>query len=124
MPFKCCNPKNARIFEPSKTPFNLIANRFYSGNSGDKTHPVGQKQANNFGLYDMTGNVWEWCEDGYGNYPSGTVTNPTGSTSGSFRVIRGGSWIDNAEGLRSAYRGSITPSDRGYSVGFRLLRTK
>ncbi len=95
---------------------------WYGDNSGGKIHPVGQKQANAFGLYDMSGNVWEWCQDWFGEYPSGTVTNPTGATSGSFRVVRGGSWDDTAGYLRSAFRNLYAPSKRSSFLGFRVVR--
>ena len=93
---------------------------WYDGNSGDKTHPVGQKEPNAFGLYDMHGNVWEWCRDWYGDYPPGPVTDPTGPDSGSSRVLRGGCWISYARGCRSAYRDDRYPSYRNSDYGFRL----
>jgi len=65
---------------------------WYDDNSGNRTYPVGQKAPNELGIYDMSGNVWEWCSDWYGDYPSGAVTNPTGPVNGSNRVFRGGSW--------------------------------
>ncbi len=68
----------------------------------------------------MSGNVYEWCQDWYGDYPSGTVTDPTGATSGSLRVIRGGRWGGTAEGCRSAYRYGDKPSLRYVSIGFRV----
>ena len=74
---------------------------WYSGNSGRKTHSVGQKTPNAWDLYDMHGNVWEWCQDWYGDYPSGSVTDSIGPSSGSRRVIRGGSWGNKPPGLRS-----------------------
>lgn len=96
---------------------------WYDKNSGGKTHPVGQKRPNGLGLYDMSGNVWEWVQDWYGDYPSGSVTDPTGPSSGSSRVIRGGSWLSGASYCRSAVRYDNTPGGRSGSIGFRLVRT-
>jgi len=100
---------------------NLDAMGWYCGNSGDKKHSVAQKQPNAWGLYDMHGNVWEWCQDWYGTYPSSAVTDPQGPSSGSFRVFRGGSWSINALSCRSAYRFSFSPNLRKRNLGFRLV---
>jgi formylglycine-generating enzyme required for sulfatase activity len=93
---------------------------WYSSNSGSKTQAVGQKKPNAWGLYDMHGNVWEWCSDWAGNYASTTVSDPSGATAGSYRVLRGGSWLSDARGCRSAYRFRFTPVSRSDSLGFRL----
>jgi formylglycine-generating enzyme required for sulfatase activity len=95
---------------------------WYVSNSGSRTHPVGQKQPNGLGLHDMSGNVWEWCQDWYGsNYYGGSGRdNPVGPSSGSDRVDRGGSWSNSAANTRAASRSRSSPVYRYYSLGFRL----
>jgi formylglycine-generating enzyme required for sulfatase activity len=98
---------------------------WYYGNSGDKTHPVGQKQSNELGLYDMTGNVNEWCSDRYGEtyYSSSPSSDPQGPWSGEYHVIRGGSYNDDARDCRVSNRGFLPPVFRfGFLFGFRLAR--
>jgi formylglycine-generating enzyme required for sulfatase activity len=107
---------------------------WYNDNSGDggtstngKTHEVGKKSANAWGLYDMHGNVWERCWDWFDDYSVGAKIDPQGeddpgSTYGAVRVIRGGSWDNYAQHLRSAIRGSVDPDGRYYGLGFRLVR--
>ena len=90
---------------------------WYGKNSGSKTHAVGGKQPNAWGLYDMHGNVWEWCRDSHAPYPTGNATDPSGPASGAIRVIRGGGWSVTAEFCRSAYRSMFVPSFRVYYLG-------
>ena len=95
---------------------------WYSANSSDKTHPVGTKRANELGLFDMSGNVEEWCHDWDDSYPNNAATNPTGAASGEYRIIRGGSWAWDDDECRIAYRNFDIPLTRYYNVGFRIAR--
>ncbi|HIG31358.1 MAG TPA: formylglycine-generating enzyme family protein, partial [Verrucomicrobiales bacterium] len=92
---------------------------WYSSNSGSTTHPVGEKLENPWGLHDMHGNVWEWCLDWKGDYPGGNQIDPVGSTTGTDRVFRGGSWLFIARLSRSANRSGSLPSNSYYLLGFR-----
>ncbi len=92
------------------------------GEYREKTTPVGSFARNAWGLYDMHGNIWEWCNDWHGDYPTTHQTNPQGATIGSYRVLRGGSWDDGAEFCRTVNRNNDTPEGRFNVIGFRLVR--
>lgn len=100
---------------------NIDEIAWYEKNSGDETHGVGQKKANDFGLYDMLGNVGEWCNDWYKDYSKKPVIDPVGVENGTDRVIRGGSWGISAGIARSARRDGYTPGNRNGNLGFRLV---
>jgi formylglycine-generating enzyme required for sulfatase activity len=102
---------------------NLEKYAWYDKNSGNQTHPVGQKRPNAWDLYDMHGNVWEWVQDWFGDYPSGHATDPTVPSPGSYRVVRGGSSGSFARSCRSVNRLCFSPNAKFYDLGFRLVRT-
>lgn len=102
---------------------DLVRVAWYGANSGGKTHPVGQKTPNAFGLHDMHGNVWEWCWDFYDDhYASAQAVDPRGPESGTQRVVRGGCYTSYREDCRSATRGRLWPGKKDPLVGFRIVR--
>ena len=100
-------------------PGNIESLMWYDANSGNQTHPVGRKQPNGFGLYDMNGNVWEWCQSKYAPYPYRADDGREDLNSTDARVMRGGSWRSPAKGCRASYRRRVPPDDR--TIGFRIV---
>ena len=101
---------------------NLGVVAWYDGNSGSETHPVAQKQSNELGLYDMTGNVWEWCQDWFDSnyYANSPQNNPQGPSSGDYRVLRGGSWGNVPGDCHVSFRFKVNSGNRGSRGGLRL----
>ncbi|MEX2213794.1 MAG: SUMF1/EgtB/PvdO family nonheme iron enzyme [Phycisphaeraceae bacterium] len=119
-----CRAGTSTAFHSGNVVSDLAAVAWYGGvqgNSDNKTHPVGSKKANAWGLYDMHGNVWEWCHDWLDNYPSQAIVDPSGPSSGTSRIQRGGGWVLTQGPTRSAHRHRNAPEFRGGDVGFRVV---
>ena len=121
-----CRAKNPARYSFGDDPAGLGEHAWFDGNSGNQTHPVGQKRPNAFGLFDMHGNVYEWCWDAFDTkyYAESPVDDPRGPSGASGRVIRGGGWHRDPLYARSAYRGWDPPGNRRHVLGFRLARVQ
>jgi formylglycine-generating enzyme required for sulfatase activity len=117
-----CRAKTTRRSAFADDPSEVMILPWFGENSEGRTHPVGEKRANDFGLFDMYGNVAEWCWDGYAEYQEDDVGNPQGPTEARKRVVRGGSWRMGLEDFRPAIRGSAAPTARDEGLGFRVAK--
>ena len=118
--FACRGGNNSRGYYKYSGSNYIDIVAWYDGNSGKKTHSVATKSPNELGIYDMSGNVYEWCNDWYGNYTSYSQSNPIGPHSGSIRVSRGGCWLNSGRGCRSSIRYNNYPTYRYSPLGLRL----
>lgn len=117
-----CRAGSADRWTFGDQPAHLGEYAWFEGNAEGRTHPVGQKKANAWGIHDLHGNLSEWCADWYVNpYPPGDATNPRGPAQGDARIIRGGAWGDDAINVRSAYRSANGPDGANDGVGFRCV---
>jgi len=112
---------NTYVWGDSNLAATVAANAWLNVNSGNSVHTAGLKRANSLGLYDMAGNVWEWCWDWYGPYTEAAATNPLGPESGSYRVLRGGGWSDPLSSMRAATRLHLDPGTASTNIGFRVV---
>jgi formylglycine-generating enzyme required for sulfatase activity len=118
-----CRAGSAAAYSFGDDPSELADYAWYIRNSGGKTHPVGTRRPNDWGLYDMEGNVWQWCSDWAGNYPNLPALDPTGPDQGETHILRGGSWGDASKASRAACRFGAPPRYRGNNIGFRVVET-
>jgi formylglycine-generating enzyme required for sulfatase activity len=115
-----CRAGRKTTYNTGDTDADLALAAWYDKNSGSATHPVGRKTPNAWGLYDMHGNVWEWCMDRFGDYKAEAVTDPPGPAQGADRTTRGGSWFNAAAMCRSVHRFKYSPVGRSSRIGFRV----
>lgn len=117
-----CRAGSTSAFSCGDDESALVHVAWFKTNSGGRTHPVGQKKPNAWGFHDMHGNVWEWTNDWFGQYPERQEADPVGPSAGVFRVKRGGGWFYEAFQCRSTYRSNFAPHFRDHLTGFRIAR--